>query len=322
VRDVLLIHTALRISIVRILPCALLPALGSPKPLAAQAVEAATLRLDNDILALRGREAPPDYDYTHGLHASVELNAAPGWGALVPAIRPCPADEASGSCARTRLRMGQEIYTPRRDAPTPLPGERPYAAWLYLGADALVAGPRRQRSATVELGVTGPPALGEPVQNGLHALLGSERQVGWAHQIGFEPGIRLGYAEEYRFSRGVPGVGVVRVVPGWSASLGNVRTAAQAGVSAGVRRGSGRGAELGVGAYGEWVGRDLFLDGGTFRSSSLARKLPFVARGEIRAGYALRRWSVEYAFVVRSRQYRAQPGPHRYGSLSLAWRPR
>ena len=250
----------------------------------------------------------------------MELNAAPGWGALVSAVRPCRADGASRSCLRTRLRMGQEIYTPRRDAPTPLPGERPYAAWLYLGADALVAGPRRQRSATVEVGVTGPPALGEPVQNAVHALLRSEPQAGWPHQVGFEPGVRLGYAEEYRFSHQLPGVGMARVAPGWSASLGNVRTAAQAGLSAGVGTGSGRGAELVVAASGEWVGRDLFLDGNTFRSGSLAQKLPFIARGEVRGGYTLRRWTVHYAFVVTSRQYRAQPGPHRYGSLSLEWR--
>ena len=47
-------------SVLRSLPCAVLLALGCAAPLAAQGVEAATFRLDNDILALRGREAPPD----------------------------------------------------------------------------------------------------------------------------------------------------------------------------------------------------------------------------------------------------------------------
>ncbi|HEY0035139.1 MAG TPA: lipid A-modifier LpxR family protein, partial [Longimicrobium sp.] len=99
---------------------------------AAQTVPALNMRLDNDILALRGRGAPADYDYTHGLHVHAELGRHPGPLAL---LQGCAADGNALPCLRTRLHAGQEIYTPRRDAPTPLAGERPYAAWLYAGAE-------------------------------------------------------------------------------------------------------------------------------------------------------------------------------------------
>jgi hypothetical protein len=244
-----------------------------------------TITLDNDILALRGRGAPADYDYTHGLTVAVKTDSA------------------------RRFLVGQRIYTPRRDAPEPVPGERPYAAWLFAGAQIA----RGERTAAVEIGITGPAALGEPVQNGVHRLLGSERQEGWEHQLGFEPGILLRLQEARRWDWGP-----AQIRPEVSIALGNVRTAADAGAHAAVGR--GRGPYARIGARREWVLRDLFLDGNTFRSRSSARKLPFVSEGEAAAGFRARRWSAEYRFVSRSREYRAQPEGHAYGSLVLTLR--
>ncbi len=261
----------------------------------AGAQRSASLRLDNDILALRGRGAPADYDYTQGLALSVEMDSAPRW---MPRR------------LRTRIEAGQRIYTPRRDAPTPVPGERPYAAWLYAGGGVARESARGVRSLEVELGVTGPPALGEPVQNGVHRLTGSERQEGWAHQVGFEPGILLRFQEGRRW-----GGGAARIQPALRVELGNVRTTAALGASAVLGRGAGAYARLG--GRQEWVARDLFLDGSTFRGRSTARKLPFVSEGEAAAGFRARKWSAEYRFVARSREYRAQPEGHAYGSLVL-----
>lgn len=282
-------------------------------PLAAQAVSAVSVRLDNDILALRGRGAPPDYDYTHGLDVRAELSRAPRPLAF---LQTCGAGDAL-PCLRTRLHAGQEIYTPRRDAPTPVEGERPYAAWLYAGAEGVVEEPGRRRSLAVQVGIVGPAALGEPVQNGVHRLNGSEPQVGWAHQLGTEPGLLVRYRDERVVEIGFGRLGAAQLRPAWTVVAGNVRTAAQAG--AGARLGSldGRGPFLLLGASHEWVVRDLFLDGNTFRGNSSARKLPLVAAGEAGAGYGFGRWGVEYRFVVRGRQYQAQPRPHAYGSLGV-----
>ena len=240
-----------------------------------------TVTLDNDILALRGRGAPADYDYTHGLTVAVG-----------------------------RFLVGQRIYTPRLDGPEPVPGERPYAAWLFAGAQIA----RGDRSLALEIGWTGPAALGEPVQNGVHRLAGSQRQEGWEHQTGFEPGILLRVQEARRWDWGP-----ARIQPAVRVALGNVRTAAAAGAH--VEVGRGPGAYARVGARQEWVARDIFLDGNTFHSRSTARKLPFVSEGEAAAGFRARRWSAEYRFIARTREYRAQPRAHAYGSLVLTVAP-
>ncbi|HEU0013476.1 MAG TPA: lipid A deacylase LpxR family protein [Longimicrobium sp.] len=287
-------------------------------PAAAQGARETVLRLDNDILALRGREAPPDYDYTHGLSLSIELPRAPRW--LARSLLSCHAVPSGETCLRTRLGGGQRIYTPRHDAPEPLPGERPYAAWLYVSGDAVVESPSRRRTLTVELGVTGRPALGEPVQNGIHRLLGSERQEGWDHQLGFQPGILLRYEDAHLLRRGLRGIGLLRLVPAWRVTAGNVRRGVDAGIAARLGRGGGRGVFGSVAARQEWVLRDLFLDGNTLTANSLAERLPLVTHGEVGVGYAFGGWALEYVFTARSREYQAQPGPHRYGSLILTLR--
>ena len=153
------------------------------------------------------------------------------------------------------------------------------------------------------------------MQNGAHRLLSSEPQRGWAHQLGFEPGILLRYREGYPVQRPVRGLGAARLVPRWSVSLGNVRTAADAGASLRIGRAAGVYAE--AAAREEWVARDLFLDGNTFRGNSSARKLSRVAEGQLAIGYRARAWAAEYRATLRTREYRAQPDAHPYGSLTL-----
>ncbi len=71
---------------------------------------------------------------------------------------------------------------------------------------------------------------------------------------------------------------------------------------------------------GEWVARDLFLDGNTFRRRAWVDRRRSV--GEVEAAVGLRRgrWAAEYGFVVRSREYEAQPEGHRRGSLRVTRR--
>ncbi len=70
----------------------------------------------------------------------------------------------------------------------------------------------------------------------------------------------------------------------------------------------------------EWIARNLFLDGNTFRESVRAEKRAWVSEAAVGVGYGFARWGVEYRFVVRGREYEAQPGPHGYGSVALKWR--
>lgn len=289
---------------------------GLATPASGQQLPSAALRLDNDVLALRGREAPPDHDYTHGLHLSFGVTP-PGRLRRTLSLPRCAPTPVTEPCLHTRLTLGQRIYTPRRDAHTPVPGERPYAGWLYASAEISVVEALHRRTFGIELGITGPPAMGEPVQNGVHRLLRSEPQHGWAHQLRFEPGIQLRYEQSRPVEHSVPLVGPVRLGPEWALMLGNVRTAAEVGglLHAGA---NAPGVYTHLRAHQEWVARDLFLDGNSLRETSSAERIPLVSEAELGVGYRWTRWALAYRFVLRSREYEAQPTAHRYGSLVLS----
>lgn len=276
------------------------------QPAATQQLETVTLRWDNDILALRGTGPPPDHDYTQGLHVAAELRGVPrALGGRDGPRQPL-----------LRLSTGQEIYTPRRDGPAPVSGERPYAGWLYAAA-ALDLSDRdgTRHTIALELGLTGPAALGEQVQNGFHHLVGSTPQEGWDHQLATE----LAGSARYRASWPREHSGVL-LVPHAEIEVGTLRTGGAAGLA--LRAGApkhGRGWFAEGEARQEWVARDLFLDGNTYRASVRTEKRPWVGQATLGAGFRAHRWSLEYRYVVRNREYEAQREPHGYGSLVLAW---
>ncbi|HEU4561921.1 MAG TPA: lipid A deacylase LpxR family protein [Longimicrobium sp.] len=273
----------------------LLLAVAVPARIGAQQVQTFELRWDNDFLALRGGGKPDDRDYTQGLEIAVALRH----------------DSAGG--AEYRVALGQRIYTPRFDGDEPVAGERPYAGWLYASVARRVTSPRAAYTLAAEAGVTGPPALGEQVQNGVHRLTRSERQQGWSNQLAFEPAFVVrARAELVRHVRGV------EVRPYGEVGAGTLWDGAAVGVRTGS--GGGRGFYADAGARAEWVARDLFLDGNTFTTSVRADRRPLVAAGDAAAGYRWRQGWVEYRMSMRSREYAAQRAPHRYGSLAFGWR--
>lgn len=294
-------------------------------------MRAASIAADNDAFNFWIPIPRPDHDYTSGVRAVVELDGAPGWGRLLPSLRPCTGKASGGACLATRWELGQEIYTPLKDGPDPVPGERPFAGWLYGAATAQVLEPERRRTLEVEAGVTGPPSMGESVQNRLHRVAGYRVLKGWDDQLPFEPGAVIRYTDTRLLVE--PGIEKARlgaVTAGWGIAAGNVRTAAHVGMRAqagyGVahpwrlpheRRGPGAALYATGGVRGEWVARDLFLDGSTFRNGPRVRKLPLVAEAEAGAGLRIRNLVVEYAVVTRGREYRTQRAAHRYSTITV-----
>ena len=301
-------------------------------------VRSVELAADNDVFNFWTPVPRPDHDYTHGLRVVVDADAAPLWGKrAAPGLRPCTGSgDGARRCLATRVEVGQKIYTPRRDGPAPLPGERPYAGWLYASGTARVLSRLGERVVGVELGVTGPPSLAETVQTGFHQAAGLWRPAGWANQLAFEPavavragGARL-LAEEH-----AGGVRVATLAPRWGAAVGNLLTGASGGVEAkvgygvphpwaGPARGDPRVAVFATGAVrGEWVVRSLFLDGNTFRDGPRAQKRPLVGEMEVGAGVRAGGVAVAFRVVTRGREYLAEPDAHRYSTISVAYeRPR
>ena len=277
----------------------------------------------------------PDHEYTHGMWLAVEAGAAPLWGRRLGGGRkPCgTAAAAEGeSCLSTRFEVGQKLYTPRLDSVAPIPGQRPYAGWLYASATARASSARVRRSLGLEVGVTGPPSLGEEVQVLMHRIGGFWKPVGWRNQLRFEPGAVLRYDESRLLWEGrAGGERVADVTPHWGASAGNVLAGARAGlrVRAGHRlphpwaggRGDRRFAAWAVaGVRQDWVAHSLFLDGSTFHDGGVrVTRRPFVLQSDFGAAVRLGAVTAEYLVTVRNREYETQPARHTYSSITLRY---
>lgn len=308
---------------------------GTPVGALAQTVEVTSerqLSIDNDLFALRGRGAPPDFDYTHGTRLSLA-------GAALPARmqrtglqrRPCrDAAARTAGCTTARLTLGQSIFTPRRDASVPLPGERPYAGWLFVATGAQAVRGARARAIDVTVGVTGPPSGAEVVQEGIHRLLGNRAQVGWRHQVPSRLAVAVDVSQEHASGHSVGAWGRVTAVVGAGASAGTLRSALSAearvelgGAGARLWRPSDGALARPLGWYvrtgvrQELVGHDVLLTGG--RNGARASLLPLVGQGELCAGARGRRVDLRYCQTWRGREYRAQPGAHAYGTLGVWW---
>jgi len=248
----------------------------------------------------------------------------------------CSSDLADTACASTMFEIGQKIFTPRVDGPLLAAGQRPYAGWLYLAATGQVSTARARRAVGIEIGVTGPPSLGEAVHEAWHRLAGFREPEGWDQQLRFEPGVTVRYDEARLLGELRAGGGrVLAMAPEWGAEAGNVRTSAHLGVraaagyraphpwSAAADRGSGPFAVYAVAAARqEAVAHSLFLDGNTFAEGPRVERRPFVFRYEVGGGVRWRSLSLEYRSATRGREYETEPGGHTYGTFELTWRPR
>ena len=125
------------------------------------------------------------------------------------------------------LFVGQNMYTPRDiTIAAPQPNDRPWAAWLYVGAVAQSVKDERLHTVEFDLGFVGRPALGEPVQTFWHQyIVDGLEPKGWDNQIRSEPGFLLTYLHKRRFgdSNGL------QLVPHVGATIGTIMTFVRAG---------------------------------------------------------------------------------------------
>ena len=307
---------------------------------------------ENDLFA------STDKGYTNGVFAGWQSPSAdpPRWLSWIGrhSLFMLPNDGA----LRWGIGAGQNIYTPSDiDRRVPDPTDRPYAGWLY-GAFTVLSYAERVRwredvnvtkfgAIELQLGVVGPSALGEQVQNNVHDVISVERALGWDHQLKDQPGANLVLTRQWRVNRPIRGADpmglAIGLVPDFTVSLGNVQTYASAGLM--VRIGTNleadfgppriRPAPAGSGFFqpdGRWgwyvfaggelrgVVTDVFLDGNAWRDSARVDKRTLVGDGIL--GLALiTPWArVSYSHTWRSREFDTQKELPQFGSISLSWR--
>jgi lipid A 3-O-deacylase len=308
-----------------------------------------TILEENDSLYFNS-----DKHYTQGLRISDLLSEtlSPGglWddafkivGSVAPVFQP-------GGTRRTAIFLGQSIFTPKNLAIRPPdPHDRPYAGWLYAGASLLQeTGSQMLENAELDLGIVGPGALGKQVQNDFHQFIGVPQAKGWSSQLQQEFGIVLSYERLWR----LPLVGDNRlgvdIVPQLGASVGNIFTYGETGML--LRIGRGLGADYGpvrirpalsgtdyfdaerldegqgyyffAGTQGRVVGRNIFLDGNSFRTSPSVSKKNLV--GDAQAGFSVllsKSLRFDISVALRTEEFHGQHTPDDIctAALTFTW---
>ncbi len=241
--------------------------------------------------------------------------------------------------------LSQQIFTPADTAARIVaPDDRPYAGVL-VGTFGLLQDTRTTRSTiALSLGVTGPAALGEQIQNGFHDLIGQGHDAGWHDQLRNEPAVNLLVGRTWREPTGhLFGLDTDALLDA-SAGLGSVRVYGEGGGQ--LRIGQGLDSDFGVarvqpgmsggdafrptrpvawyvfaGADGQGVAYDVTLQGTTPNDTPTPAIKPFV--GEIEGGLAVMAFGTRltYTQVFQTQEFQHQKGGlHQFGSLALSVR--
>ncbi|SDZ80892.1 lipid A deacylase LpxR family protein [Rubrimonas cliftonensis] len=287
-----------------------------------------------------------DRDYTNGLRLSYtsRRNELPLWGRYVR--------DRLGWLTRAQdwyvaYALGQNIYTPTDIGdPSPPADERPYAGFLYLSAALIADRGDRLDTLALDVGMVGPASLAEQAQKFVHSVGPFEDPLGWDAQLGDEPAFRLLYEQKRRAAVSLD-LGLLNleadVLPHVSVAVGTVDTSAATGVT--VRLGQDLGRDYGpprirpavsgpaffspeagfgwslfASAEARLVGRNLFLEGNTFRDGPRVDAKRLVGDFSVGASLRFRAAELTYTQVLRTREYEGQDDPALFGSLNLSVR--
>jgi lipid A 3-O-deacylase len=318
------------------------PPLGTPAPVVEVPDRRGTFSftLENDALA------GTDKNYTNGFQFDWRSSSydQPQWMAAI--TNRLSLLFPQGGTTRWGASFGQAIFTPAdTERRNPDPRDRPYAGWLYGSVSLASYTASSMGSVELQMGIVGPGALGEQVQNGFHRLAGFRLAEGWDHQLKDEFGINVIANRQWRWNYDVGSTGLqYGFVPSLTGSLGTVYTYAAAGML--VRFGSNLNADFGpprtrpgqtgsnffqpensgfgwyvfAGTEGRAIARNIFLDGNSFGNGPHVHRDPFVADFTAGAAIMFNRVRVTASYTYRTREFDTQQGNSQYGSISVAFR--
>ena len=324
-----------------------IPALAAALLLPAAAAWAQPKPDTASILTLQDENAsisagnPTDRLYTNGLR--LEWTSPTG---MVPGFLADLGHSLWGDgLQRIGAGLSQQIYTPiDTNAVPPNPRDRPYAGYLAANFTLLSDTDAHRSVLTLSLGIIGPGAGGEDLQNGFHDLIGQGHAHGWAYQIPNTAAIELLHERTWRIPLGNVSGLEADFLPALTVGIGDVRDYAQVGAT--VRIGQGLKSDFGVprvrpglsggdaytptqpfawylfaGVDGQAVGYDMLLQASPFRSGPHVDAIWDV--GEVQAGAAIMAYGMRltFAYVVQTDEFHGQRGGlHQFGSASLGVR--
>ena len=297
-----------------------------------------SILLENDIFD------NSDHDYTNGVEFAYTTSPqdTPDWAIRTSNWLPFFSENTD---VRTRYALGQSIYTPRNlNTANPPPTDRPYAGFLY-GAFGLVGDTGRHLDQLqITLGVIGPDSLADKTQTWVHAIIKDHKPMGWATQLHNEPGLIIQYERSIKL---IPPKSILGLVfdaePDYGVAVGNVYDYVNAGAM--MRLGfnlpndygpmriepslpgsnffepnGGLSAYVFGGVDGRAIARNLFLDGNSFEASRSVQKMNLVGDMVFGAAITFHAIRIAYTHVIRSREYKTQSAPDRFGAVDLSFR--
>ncbi|MFK7839027.1 MAG: lipid A deacylase LpxR family protein [Bdellovibrionales bacterium] len=302
-----------------------------------------SLSIENDVLG-----GGTDQFYTSGVRLTYFNVNTPVPSVVDELANSIPTFDLNETTS-TFFTLGQNIYTPEniriRERQE---DDRPWAAFLYGSVGLATLENNHIDEFELTLGLVGPEALGEQTQKFVHEHLSeaSPTPRGWNNQLDFEPGLIISAQRRWPrfFAKDFAGF-KFQTEPNINFSLGNIYTYAGAGLSVSLSPDDGalrdkpprvRPAMPGSGYFetpdngfgwvlfasldGRAVGRDIFLDGNSFKNSDSVDKKNFVA--DITGGVAFTydRYRLSYSINARSKEFEGQQSEAVFGSVTLSTR--
>jgi hypothetical protein len=293
----------------------------TPAVLAPQSVWVVSVTEENDKFAPKNK----DRYYTQGLKVAVNRGD------------------------HTFFSVTQEINTPA-DTSTADPSldDMPYSGALYFGwgyGGILERGGRRDCLFSLEakLGVIGPSAGGETIQNKFHDLIGTPAAAGWGTQIPDELLINVDAEFRRRFDLDASGRGYRDLIARGVLELGTMRTEVLVGAQlrwglnldrswghSYIRHSNGydpidtlRSKEARpdfaywafVDTQLEVVVRNYATDGTNFRESRGVTRSPIVLQCSVGTTFQVRSCSATYFIAIRTKEFETQADAHLFGGL-------
>lgn len=307
--------------------------------------EAYAFYIENDSRNIGGPGS--DQAYTNGLKFSYiyAQGQIPKWSTLIMDRFHILDDKAKWSQVNFGLSLGHQIFTPGDTKATILlTNDRPYAAWLYLGFAVSLKQIDTEHFFEMDLGTIGPSALGKETQNGFHRIIGSSNANGWAHGLDDEPTLQFFYQKRKKTIR----TQNLDFVPYYGAALGNVLIGGHIGSM--IRLGYHLPDDFGAsrpsasdgnsfistsmrsvkskisyytfaGARGNYVNRNIFLDGNSYQISHKVKKYPFTFETELGVGVHFNSGAIIWRFVTKSPEFDERKDFNSFASISFVYVP-
>lgn len=292
-----------------------------------------TLAVENDVNSIGGPGT--DHDYTQGMKFSftTTISQTPTWATLF----------TEDKSTQTNLGFGlsQKMYTPNGiEYSQLLTDDRPYAGWLALESFYHFQNEHRSHLIAVNIGIIGPEAGAENVQNAYHRATNYRLAKGWPHQLDTEPTLEISYQQRLRFFETYKVFDTIAIYGG---DLGNVLIDGYAGAMArfginlpndyGPTRPSLLNGERFITKEDEnllyfyafaaarviGVARNIFLDGNTFKSSHHVKKKSFMIENELGLAANYKKMNFTWRFVTTSPEFEERSEYHNFASISLSY---